>query len=170
MVRIILSTLLLLAGFTLCLGQDTAGSEKNSKLIIKADTQFSAKSSQQISAESTKPGADFNLTLAEDLKGIEGMIAKGSEVFGRVIKVEKLPNESSASEITIIFDFIKNGEDFIPLHALVIAIENQTDPIKLKASENIPGGTVFSLQGKNLTIEQDTLIRIKLTEDINFGG
>lgn len=168
MYRIILLIGIVLLSFALVSAQDA--SEKNTDVVIKADTEFSAKTSQSLSAETAKPGDDFNLTLTADLKCQEGSILKGAEVYGRILKVQKLSGENSGSEVTILFDYIKSGEEFISLHAVVTAIEGMPDAIKIVHSETIPGGTILSLTGKNLAVQQNTVLRLKVTNDTGSDG
>lgn len=168
MFRIILLVGMLSTCFTVLLAQET--SDTKTTLVIKAETEFSAKTSQLTSAETAKPGDDFNLTLTADLKGQEGTVIKGSEVYGRILTVEKVSEENSVSKVTIIFDFIKHGEEFITLSAVFISIERASDTIKVQHSKTIPGGTVLTLAGKDLKIDQDTVIRLKVTKDIKSGG
>ncbi|NNF00584.1 MAG: hypothetical protein HKN25_16315 [Pyrinomonadaceae bacterium] len=170
MFRIILFTMLLLATLTVCLSQETTEGEKKTNVVIKADTEFSAKTSQAVNAGTAKPGDDFNLTLTADLKCQEGTIINGSEVYGRILKAEKLSSKSKASKLTIIFDFIQHGEDFITLRAVVTEIENSPDPIKLRPSGNTQGGTDLSLAGKNLKIDKDAVVRLKVIKDTKSEG
>ena len=134
---------------------------------FKAGSEFSAQMENAIDAENNKVGDDVNFTLTEDFKGEGGTIAKGSEIFGRVVNVEKAAagNKNSA-KITIMFDFFKKDDDFITLSANIVSIEKSADEIKFEPSATYSGGTILSVKGKNLKVDKGAVFRIKLAENI----
>ena len=164
MLRTVLIFGLFIFSFTLCFAQN---SESNEKVVFKADTEFSAQIENQIDAEKAKIGKDINFTINEDIKGEGSTIEKGSELYGRIVNVQKASAKNeNTSKISIMFDFVKNDGRFLPLTAAVISIEENSQDIKLEQSPTFEGGTILFIKGKNLRVDKGKIFRIKLIEDI----
>lgn len=162
-----MTRLLFVFGLVLSLAFYTAaqgGTEKKGK--VNAQTQFTAAVEKVIDAESSSVGDDLNFKLAEDLKGDGITILKGSEILGRIVSIEQLSAKNKASRVSIMFDFVQSGEDFMPCAAVIVGIEQLADDVKLERSKAYEGSTVLSLQGKNIKIGKGKLFRIKLVKDL----
>ncbi len=165
MMKIIIFLIVSLISFSTVLAQDTA--EIPTKIVIKAGTQFSAKLKTEIDAGKVKVGEDLKFELEQDLNGEGGTILKGAEIFGRVVSVEQFSGKSKGSKIEIRFDFIRHGEEFLFLSAVIVSCQEVADDIKFQRSEKVEGHTFASLAGKNLLIESNKELTVKLLKDVS---
>ncbi len=164
MLKIIITLGLLFAFCAVGFGQSD---KSNKKILFKADTEFSAEIENGLDAEKNKIGEDINFKLAEDLKGDGETISKGSELYGRIVNIQKVSDENDkTSLISVMFDFVKKGDDFVPLTADVISIEKMPDEIKFEQSPTFDGGTILTMKGKNIKIDKGAVFRIKLAKNI----
>lgn len=156
---------------TVCFAQqnDANTDEKNGgNVILKAGTLLSAQLQQTLDVEKTKSGDDFLLTLNEDVQGNGVNFSKGTELMGRVVRVKTISGDDNISEISISFDFLKNGDDYLKFKASVIsAVPEGTKPeIRFDASPVFKGATVISIKGKNLQLEEGLIFKVKLNRDL----
>ncbi len=152
---------------TLCLGfllfSTSFGQEK---VVFKANTEFSVQLDTAVNTEKSNVGDDVNFILAEEVNGEGIKIEKGSVVFARIVDVGKISAKNVTAKVCIMFDFVKNGTDFLSVVAAIISIEPNPDAIKLAASTTFSGGTVLSLKGKEIQLDKGKTFRIKLIKDV----
>lgn len=147
--------------------QSDQSSQTNKKILFKANSEFSAQIESGLDAETAKIGEDVNFKLTEDFKGESETIVKDSELYGRIVNVQKASDDKSkTSLISVMFDFVKKGDDFVSLTANIISVEQSSDQIKFEPSPTFAGGTILSLKGKNIKIDKGVVFRIKLAKDI----
>jgi hypothetical protein len=161
MFRSILVSGVILVFAAIAFAQD--GSEAKGK--VKANTQLTAKITKTIDAESCNIGEDVNFVLTGDVQGDGMTLAGGSEMYARIVNVEKLSGDRKNSEISIMFDFVQSGEDFMTLKAVILGIENMAD-VRTETSDTFEGGTVLSTKGKNLKINEGSVFTVKLIKDV----
>jgi hypothetical protein len=141
--------------------------ESNKKILFKADTEFSAEIEKGLDAEEAKIGEDINFKLTEDFKGENDTIYKNSELYGRIVNIQKASDDNKkTSLISVMFDFVKKGDDFVPLTANIVAVDKSDGEIKFEPSPTYDGGTILSMKGKNIKIDKGAVFRIKLAKDI----
>ena len=133
---------------------------------VKANTQFAAKITKTIDAESSNVGEDVNFVLTNDVQGDGMTIPSGSEIYARIVKVKKLSGQNKNSMISIMFDFVQSGEDFMNCKALIIGIDQMAD-VKMESSDTFEGGTILTLTGKNLKIDEGKIFQVKLIKDVS---
>ncbi len=150
--------------FSVSFGQ--VSSNKQEKVIFKANTEFSIQLETAFDTEKNSVGDNVNFILNEDVNGDGQKMLKGSLVYGRIVSVEKISAKNDTAKACIMFDFVKNGGDFISLVAAVIAIEPNTESIKLSASKMFSDGTLLSLKDKEISMDKGRIFRVKLTKDI----
>lgn len=159
--------LLLLVSVGFAQQEKTSEQQSKGKILFKANTEFSAQVENEINAERTKIGEGVDFILTEDVKGEGSTIAKGSPLYGRVVNVEKASaDNNNISQISVLFDFVKLGDDFVPLTAAIVSVAENPDNIKFAPSQVFDGGTVLSLKSKNLHLDKGRVFRIKLVKDI----
>jgi hypothetical protein len=156
---------------TVCFAQqnDANTDEKNGgNIILKAGTQVSGQLQQTLDVEKTQSGDEFVLTLTEDISGNGVTFIKGTELMGRVVRVKTISGDDNISEISIFFDFLKNGDDYLKFKASVMsaAPEGAKPEIHFAASPVFKGATVISIKGKNLQLEEGSIFRLKLDKDL----
>ena len=162
MARIIFTCGLILSLGVLAFAQDAAPPKGK----VKAQTQIVAKITKTIDATSSNVGEDVNFVLTDAVEG-EGMkIEPGSELYARIVNVETVSDNNKESLISIMFDFVQSGEDFMPCKAVIVGIEQMGEDIKFESSETFEGGTVLRLRGKNLKIDEGKIFKVKLIKDV----
>lgn len=139
----------------------------NKKVLFKADSEFSAEIEKGLDAEKAKIGEDVNFKLTEDFKGEGETISKNSELYGRIVNIQKASDKNeNTSLISVMFDFVKKDGDFVPLTANIVSVDKETEDVKFKPSPTYEGGTMISMKGKNIKIDKGAVFRIKLAKDI----
>lgn len=162
MLRILTICVLMLSFAVFAFAQD----EPESKGKVKAETQFSVKSLKVLDAENSKIGDDVNFVLTSEVEGDGFKLEPGSEFLARIVNIEKLSDKNKKSKISILFDFIQSGEEFMPCKAAIIEIVDSADDITLETSETFEGGTMLVMAGKNLMIPEGSVFKIKLLRDV----
>lgn len=166
---------------TVCFAQqnDSNTDQKNGgNVILKAGTEISAQLEKALDVENTKNSDDFVLKTVEDITGNGANFAKGTELLGRVVRVKKIDEDADkTSEISLFFDFLKDGDDYLRFKASIISVVPDAAQKENPAANKIPemqfavspvfkGATVISSKGKNLQIQEGTIFRLKLNEDL----
>jgi hypothetical protein len=153
--------------FVFCAVGSAQTSEPNKKVLFKADTEFSAEIENSLDAEKAKIGEDVNFKLTEDFRGENDTIVKGSELYGRIVDIQKASDDNDkTSLIGVMFDFVKKGEEFVSLTANIVAVDKGAGEIKFEPSPTYAGGTMIKTKGKNIKIDKGAVFRIKLAKDI----
>lgn len=165
MFRILLISSLVLSFAVFASAQD----EPAEKGKLKAETQFTVKSLAAIDAEASSVGQDINFVLISPVEGEGLKLEPGAELLGRIVNIKKVNDDNETSQISILFDFVQSGDEFMPCKAVIIAIENAPAGIKLKTSETIEGGTLLMMEGKNLKVAEGSIFKVKLVTDIETG-
>jgi hypothetical protein len=142
-----------------------AQGESSAKGKVKANTQLTAKITKTIDAANCNIGEDVNFVLTGDVQGDGMMIPGGSEMYARIVNVEKLSEKNKNSQISIMFDFVQSGEDFMTLKAIILGVEQMAD-VKTEISDTFEGGTVLTIKGKNLKIDEGSVFSVKLIQDV----
>lgn len=164
MLKIVVTLCLIFVFCAVSFGQSD---DSNKKILFKADTEFFAEIENTLDAEKNKIGEDVNFKLTEDLKGDGETLSKGSELYGRIVNVQQESDKNEkTSLISIMFDFVKKGDDFVPLTANIVTVENMPDEINYEQSPTFDGGTILTLKGKNVKVDKGSIFRIKLAKDI----
>ena len=164
MLRTILIFALFVFSFTFSFAQS---GESDKKVIVKANTEFSAQIENEIDAEKDNVGKDINFVITEDVKGEGTLIPKGTALYARVVNVEKPSRENgNTSKICILFDFVQIDGNFISLTAGIISIEGNPPDIKFEKSATFTGGTTLTTKGRNLHVDKGKVFRTKLLKDI----
>lgn len=141
--------------------------ESKKKVLFKANTEFSAELENALDAEKAQIGEDVNFRLTEDFKGENDTIVKDSTLYGRIVNIQKASDKNKqTSQISVMFDFVKKGEEFVSLTANIVAVDKSDGEIKFEPSPTYDGGTTLSMKGKNIKIDKGAVFRIKLAKDI----
>jgi hypothetical protein len=139
----------------------------NKKILFKADTEFSAEIENPLDAETAKVGEYVNFRLTEDFRGENDTIVKNSELYGRIVNIQKASDDNDKTYlICVMFDFVKKDDEFVPLTATIVAVDKSSGEIKFEPSPTYDGGTILSMKGKNIKIDKGAVFRIKLAKNI----
>lgn len=157
MKKSILLFCLLTAFCAAALAQDGGGN-----VVLEKGAEFSAALQTAINAEKAKIADDVKFETTADVKGLD----KGTEIIGRVVRAEKISGENKTSKIGVLLDFIKDGDDFMPVDAVIVSVEGDKEGIKFEQSPVYGGGTLMTLDGKNINLKKGTILRFKLEKDL----
>ncbi len=165
---------------SICLAQDSGSQvpdRKTANIILIAGSKISGKLQDALDVEKTKNSDDFVLILSEEIKGGGVVIAKGTELLGRVVRVKTISAEDNTSEISLFFDFVKLEDDYLVFKALVTSVtseksesENASDKknslFSVELSPSFKGASVISTKGKNLVVDAGLVFQLKLVQDL----
>lgn len=157
----ILGLMLMFAFVSLCLAQQD-NTKTEGSVILKAGTELSARLQNTIDAKKANVPMDITLRTTADVESIR----KNTEVYARVVRVEKTSDKNDTSRIGLLFDFVKKGDKFLPLDAKVVGVEKNGESIEFNESPTFEGGTVLSLKGKDINLAEGTVIRLRLNENL----
>lgn len=178
MKKAICGFLLFLTSVAICFAQQNnanADGKNEGNIILKAGTQLSAQLQQALDVETNQGNDDFVLYLTDEITGGGVTLPKGTELLGRVVRVKKMDSDDPVSEISLSFDFLKFGEDYLSFKAGVLSVapEDAGNATDKKVSEPncasspvFKGATVISTKGKNLRLEPGLIFQLKLNKDI----
>ena len=170
MLRILLTFTLIIGFGSFAMAQDTPPPAEETpvqKGKVKAETEMTAKITKAISSDSSTIGEDVNFILVKPVEGEGLTLPPGAELYARIVDVHKAEDADDLTKISIMFDFVQAGEDFIPCKALIIGVEQMGEQVKLEASETFEGGTVLTLKGKGLQINEGMVFKVKLIKDLD---
>ena len=121
-----------------------------------------------IDVASSNTGDDFSLTTAEEINAEGAKIEKGTVLTGRILTLKKSAGAADNSEVRLLFDFMKKGDNFMTLNGLILSIKRNDKPLEIKstAASNFPGASVITQKGKNILLEKGDIFQIKITEDL----
>ncbi len=165
---------------TVCFAQQNNSNtdEKNGgNIILKTGTQISAQLRNTLDIETAKSNDNLVFILSDDISSGGFTINKGSEILGGVVTAKKAVDDKDTSEISIFFDFLKSGDDYLPFKATVTVIslpgstagnssENKNSKFQLTPSPVFKGATIISAKGKVLQIEEGSTFKLKLNQDL----
>ena len=145
-----------------------AGCFAQGKVVLKAGTLILAQLETIIDVASSNVGDDFSLTTAEEINAEGAKIEKGTFLTGRILTIKKSTTATDNSEVRLLFDFMKKGESFMTLNALIIAVKRNDKPLEMKfaSAPNFSGASVITQKGKNISLEKGDIFQIKIQEDL----
>ena len=164
MLKTIVTLFLIILLFSVNYAQQTG--EAQGKILVKANTQFSVQLETSAYTDKNTTGDDVKFVLTEDLIGDGVKFLKGSQVFARVVMVEKFSSSNDTAKICVMFDYIKNENDFISFVGTIMAIDPNPEAIKLIDATKIIGSTTLSLKGKDIQLDKGRIFRVKLIKDV----
>ena len=108
------------------------------------------------------------MTTAEEINAEGAKIEKGTVLTGRILTLKKSAGATDNSEVRLLFDFMKKGDNFMTLNGLILSIKRNDKPLELKSSAapNFPGASIITQKGKNILLEKGDIFQIKITEDL----
>ena len=138
------------------------------KVVLKAGTIILAQLETIIDVASSNTGDDFSLTTAEEITAEGAKIEKGTVLTGRILTIKKSATATDNSEVRLLFDFMKKGDSFLTLNALIISIKRTDKPLEMKfaSAPNFSGASVITQKGKNIRLEKGDIFQIKIQEDL----
>ena len=144
----------------------SAAPDASGKYMLRDGTDVNLKFAQDLSSKTSSEGDPVTLTLVDDLKVGDVVVAKaGSKAIGEVTKAEKSGMMGKAGELNIRLDYLKAGDTKIKLRGT-----------KGKEGESGVTGTVVLTvlfgpiglikHGKNVEIKQGQALHAFVGDDI----
>jgi len=150
-----------LALFSISLAQTEA--KKEGKVILEKGTEFLVGLQTGVDTNKAKVADVVHLKITKD---VQGVLDKDSEIFARVVRVQNMETGQDASKIGLLFDFIKKDNKFLPLDVIIVGIDKDTSGIEFTQSPTYKSGTLLTLKGKDIHLDEGTVFRIKLEDDL----
>ena len=121
-----------------------------------------------IDVAGSNAGDDISLTTAEEINAEGAKIEKGTVLTGRILALKKSAAATDNSEVRLLFDFMKKGDNFMSLNGLILSIKRSDKPLEVKsaAAANFPGASVITQKGKDIRLEKGDIFQIKIQEDL----
>jgi hypothetical protein len=144
----------------------SAAPDASGKYMLRDGTDVNLKFAQDLSSKTSSEGDPVTLTLVDDVKVGEVVVAKaGSKAIGEVTKAEKSGMMGKAGELNIRLDYLKAGDTKVKLRGT-----------KGKEGESGVTGTVVLTvlfgpiglikHGKNVEIKQGQALHAFVGDDI----
>ncbi|MDH3491949.1 MAG: hypothetical protein OEM82_00215 [Acidobacteriota bacterium] len=133
------------------------------EVVISAGTELQVVSSSALDTGSMQVGDDANFLLATD---VSATILKGTEIYGRVVEVEKFDGAKGESRIVLMFDFLKVGEEFYAISAVVMSTGMNVQGLRIEKSKDFAGGTNLMMKGGEMNIAAGTSFTLKVEDDV----
>ena len=94
--------------------------EEPKTLLLTEGTEVSLQMAQDVSSRGTKPGEPVELTLAEDLKVGDIIVAKtGARALGEVVQAKKPDFWGEAGEVSIRVHFLRVGNKKVEIRGAI---------------------------------------------------
>lgn len=142
------------------------GDKNEGEVLLKAGTKLSAQLQQALDVEKSASGDDFVLILTADVQAVNEVIPKGTELLGRVVRVKAISADDKTSEISLSFDMIKIGDDYLRFKAGFLSGDQTTVGLTFAASPVYKNATVISLSGKNVRLEENAIFELVVDLDV----
>lgn len=161
--------LMLVTFVAVCLAKQNVspnGDENEGEVLLKAGTKMSAQLQQTIDVENAKTGDDFVLKLTQDVQAVDDVIPKGTELLGRVVRAKAISPDEKTSEISLSFDMIKLGDDYLRFKAGFLSGDQSAAGLTFAASPVYKNATVISQTGKNVRLEEGAVFELVIDLDV----
>lgn len=142
------------------------GDKDEGEVLLKAGTKMSAQLQQTLDVEKAKTGDDFVLKLTQDVQAVNEVIPKGTELLGRVVRAKAISPDENTSEISLSFDMIKLGDDYLRFKAGLLSGDQASAGLTFSASPVYKNATVISLSGKNVRLEEGAVFELVTDLDV----
>ena len=98
--------------------QDTRAIPK--RVVLSEGTEVNLRMAQDISSRAARPGEPIELTLAEDLKVGEAVVARvGQRALGEVVQAKKPDFWGEAGEVSVRVHFLRVGDKKVEIQGAI---------------------------------------------------
>jgi hypothetical protein len=158
-----MSRILLLSVFVVAI---LAANALAQNVVVPAGTEIFVSNKSVINTSALKMGDDLNFKLTKAIVIGEITIPKGTDVLGRVVEVEKFNAKAGKSHVVIMFDFLKVGDDFYCMQAVIESTAEAVKGVTFSKSTKFEGGTLVLMKGEGVEIAKGTAFNVKISEDV----
>jgi hypothetical protein len=111
----------LCAFFSACVLAQTQDAPKTPEKVLLAEgTEVALRMAQDISSRAARPGEPIELTLAEDLKVGDAIVAKaGARALGEVVRGKRPDAWGEAGEVSLRVHFLKVGDQKVEIRGAI---------------------------------------------------
>ena len=143
-----------------------SGPDASGKYMLRDGTDVNLKFAQDLSSKTSSEGDPVTLTLVDDLKVGDVVVAKaGSKAIGEVTKAEKSGMMGKAGELNIRLDYLKAGDTKIKLRGTK-GKEGESGTTGAVVLTVLFGPIGLIKHGKNVEIKQGQALHAFVGDDI----
>jgi len=133
----------------LLLSQETPAAPK--KVVLAEGTEVMLRMAQDISSRAARPGDPIELTLAEDLKAGDVIVAKaGARALGEVVQGKRPDFWGNAGQVSIRVRFLKVGDK----------------KVEIRGGTDAAGTRYIVIRGSQAVIQAGTLVKGFVAADV----
>jgi len=135
-----------------------AVSQAPALVTVPALTPVVVRIGEEISSKTNKPGDQFPITVAEDVRvGDEVVIPVGSAGIGEVIHAAKPGAGGKAGELILAARFVELGDTRIRLRSFALGVAGKNNSEAALATSFIAGPFAMFVRGGAVVVPRDTL-------------
>ena len=139
----------LLSTSVIALAQSTPAEPK--KLLLAEGTELTLRMAQDISSRAARPGEPIELTLAEDLKVGDVVVAKaGARALGEVVQGKRPDFWGEAGEVSLRVHFLRVGDQ----------------KVEIRGAIGSAGTRYVVIRGSQAVIKAGTLVKAFIAADV----
>lgn len=132
----------------LAVSQDTTTAPK--KVLLAEGTELTLRMAQDISSRAARPGEPIELTLAEDLKVGDAIVAKaGARALGEVVQGKRPDFWGEAGEVSLRVHFLRVGDQ----------------KVEIRGALGSAGTRYVMIRGSQAVIKTGTLVKAFVAAD-----
>jgi hypothetical protein len=136
----------------LAASQDTTTAPK--KVLLAEGTELTLRMAQDISSRAARPGEPIELTLAEDLKVGDAIVAKaGSRALGEVVQGKRPDFWGEAGEVSLRVHFLRVGDQ----------------KVEIRGALGSAGARYVVIRGSQAVIKAGTPVKAFVAADIEVS-
>jgi len=121
------------------------------KVLLMEGTEITLRMAQDISSRAARPGEPIELTLAEDLKAGDAIVAKeGARALGEVVKARRPDFWGEAGEVSLRVHFLRVGDQ----------------KVEIRGALGSAGTRYIVIRGSQAVIKAGTLVKAFVAADV----
>jgi hypothetical protein len=142
----------LVSVFSTCiLGQTQDAPKLPKKVVLTEGTELTLRMAQDISSRAARPGEPIELTLAEDLKVGDEIVAKaGARALGEVVQAKRPDFWGEAVEVSLRVHFLRVGDQ----------------KVEIRGALGSAGTRYVVIRGSQAMIKAGTLVKAFVAADV----
>ncbi len=135
--------------FVFAMSQDVPAAPK--KVLLTEGTELTLCMAQDISSRAARPGEPLELTLAEDLKVGDAIVAKaGARALGEVVQAKRPDFWGEAGEVSLRVHFLRVGDQ----------------KVEIRGALGSAGTRYIIIRGSQAIIKAGTLVKAFVAADV----
>ncbi|MEZ5305898.1 MAG: hypothetical protein R2684_02010 [Pyrinomonadaceae bacterium] len=134
------------------------------EVLVSAGTEVQVVAMNNVDTANARIGADANFRLADS--SANSVLPVGSELLGRVVEVKNAATGNGVARMVILFDFLKVGDNFYPVSAVIVSAGEALPGVKMTPSQNFPNATLLERKTGDFRIDEGTTFTLRIIGDV----